>query len=79
MKSLPDMEEIRNIAEYVTVMIDAFSKRHGLTVQQSYRYISRFHGIDFLQRNYEAIHTLDFEEALEGLTLFCHRNGGNLI
>lgn len=73
------MSYIKDKAEYITTMIDAFAQRNNLSRQQSYRYINRFHGIEFLDEHYDAIHTLDFKEALSDLILFCRRQGGAII
>ena len=70
------MSNIRDKVEFIAAMIDAFAQRNSLNKQQAYRYIRRFHGIDFLEQHYEAIHTLDFQEALSYLTLYCQRQGG---
>ena len=68
--------DIRNKAEFLTMMVDALSKRKGFSRQQAYRYLRNFKGIDFLDRHYDIMHTLDFDEALSSLLLFCRRQGG---
>ena len=66
----------RNKAEFVTMIIDALSKKQGFSRQQAYRYLHNFKGIEFLDQHYEIIHTLDFKEALDSLLLYCRRQGG---
>lgn len=70
--------EIRDIAEYIIVMIGEFAKKFNLTENQAFRYLKFHHGISFLQDHYEIIHTLDFKEALESVTLYCRNSGGKL-
>ena len=47
------MSNIRDKVEFIAAMIDAFAQRNSLNKQQAYRYIRRFHGIDFLEQHYE--------------------------
>ena len=48
------------------------------TEKQAYRYIRLYNGIAFIEQNYGIIHTLDFNEAVDSVTLFCRRKGGKL-
>lgn len=70
--------ELRNKAEFITMMIDALSKKKGFSRQQAYRYLRNLNGIDFIDKHYDIMHTLDFEEALASLLLFCRRQGGTV-
>jgi hypothetical protein len=36
--------------EYMIAMISEFASRHGLTPPQSFRYLQRFGGIEFIDR-----------------------------
>ena len=69
---------IRDIIEYIIALVNEFAKRFGLTEKQAYRYIRLYNGIAFIEQNYGIIHTLDFSEAVDSVTLFCRRKGGQL-
>lgn len=70
--------EIKDIIEYTIALITAFAKRFNLSENQAYKYI-RFHkGIQFLQEHYGIIHTLDFQEAVESVAIYCRKTGGEL-
>ena len=69
---------IRDIIEYIIALVNEFAKRFGLTEKQAYRYIRLYNGIAFIEQNYSIIHTLDFNEAVDSVTLFCRRKGGQL-
>ena len=69
---------IRDIIEYIIALVNEFAKRFGLTEIQAYRYIRMHKGVAFLEQNYGIIHTLDFNEAVNSVALFCRRNGGKL-
>ncbi len=52
------MDSTHNIIEYVNCCVGAFANRFSLTLAQSYAYLRRFKGIDFLIDCYAAEHTL---------------------
>ena len=72
-------ESIKNKAEYIVISINEFARRHHLTDTQAYRYLKMFRGIEMLDRFYNVMHTLSFQDTTEDLTAFCHRNGGKLV
>ena len=51
---------------------------YQLTLAQSYAYLRRFKGIDFLIDCYAAEHTLSIEDAVEDIMLLCQKNGGRV-
>lgn len=69
---------IRDIFEYIIALVNEFAKRFNLSEQQAYRYIRVHKGIVFIENNYGIMHTLDFNEAVESLALYCRRTGGTL-
>ena len=70
--------KVRDILEYIIALVNEFAKNYGLTDQQAYRYIRNHKGVTFIEENYGIIHTLDFNEAVECVALFCRRTGGDL-
>lgn len=70
---------IRDKIEYIMMLIQLFAKRYDLTFAQAYRYISRYQGIEYAEEHYNILHTLSFADQIEGLSHFCHRNGGQLL
>ncbi len=69
---------IRDIFEYTFIVIDLFARKFNLTEAQAYRYIKANNGISFIEDNYGILHTLDFSDAIEGLSLYCQKSGGQL-
>lgn len=69
---------VKEKIEYIMMLIQLFARQHGLTFAQAYRYISRYHGIEYAEENYNILHTLSFAEQVEGLTSYCHNRGGKL-
>lgn len=71
--------ELKHKITYIVYCVSAFAMRFGLTMKQSYSYLRRFKGIDFLDECYEAEHQLSINDAVSDLSVICHRNGGALI
>lgn len=69
---------IRDILEYIIALVNEFAKKFSLTEKQAYRYIRMYKGVVFIEQNYGIIHTLDFNEAVDSIALYCRRNGGRL-
>lgn len=69
---------IRDIIEYIIALVNEFAKRFGLTEKQAYRYIRTHKGIAFVEQNYGIMHTLDFNEAVDCIAVYCRRMGGKL-
>jgi hypothetical protein len=68
----------KNIIEYVTVVISAFGKQFSLSNAAAYRYMKRYSGLDYLIKDYEGIHTLSIEDAIDFVSTICKRHGGAL-
>ena len=64
--------------DYLIMLIKLFSSHYQLSTTQAYRYISRYDGVSFVERNYDIMHTLSFDDMIQGLSDYCRRNGGQL-
>lgn len=69
---------VRDILEYIIALVNEFAKKFNLTDVQAYRYIRIHKGVTFIEENYGIIHTLDFDEAVNSVAMFCRREGGAL-
>ena len=69
---------IRDIIEYIIALVNEFAKRFDLSEKQAYRYIRVHKGVSFIEQNYGIIHTLDFNEAVDSVALYCRKAGGKL-
>ena len=72
------MGEKKQAIAYYVVCIRDFGETYGLTPKESYAYLERHKGLQFLIDCYEAEHTLSLEDAVADLTVVCKRNGGML-
>ncbi len=69
---------MRDIIEYIIALVNEFAKRFGLSEKQAYRYIRVHNGVAFIEQNYGIMHTLDFNEAVDSVALYCRKAGGKL-
>lgn len=70
--------QLRDIAEYIIVLVNEFAKQFDITEKQAFRYI-RFHkGISFIEEHYGIMHTLDFQDAINSVAIYCRKSGGQL-
>jgi len=63
---------------YMIAVISDFAAMHSLSNTQSYRYLNRYKGLEFIDKHYEVEHTLPFEDVIADLTAYCRRKGGAL-
>ena len=63
---------------YLNAVIRTFGDRFNLTVQQSFRYLYNFKGIQFLLEYYDVEHTLSIDDTVDNLIKVCQKNGGEL-
>lgn len=64
--------------EYTIMLVKLFAAQYQLTPVQAYRYISRFNGMAFIERNYGIMHTLSFQDMVQSVSDYCKRQGGLL-
>lgn len=69
----------RNKAGFLVALIDEFGKRFGLSNREAYRYINQYGGVQMFFRHYDILHTLPFNDMVDGMAAFCGRHGGKLI
>ena len=73
------MVPVKDKVEYIIALINEFAKRFRLTDVQAYRYVAHYKGIDMIDEHYNIMHTLDFDEMVNSLAIYCNRQGGALI
>ena len=64
--------------EYTIMLVKLFAAQYQLTPVQAYRYISRFNGMAFIERNYGIMHTSSFQDMVQSVSDYCKRQGGLL-
>ena len=66
------------IVNYIIICVNEFAFQKKINRRDSYNYLKKYKGIEFLNECYEAEHTLSLNDAVEDLTNICKRNGGNI-
>ena len=72
--SMSDLQ--RNMINYMVVCVNDYADRHGLSYVETFDYLLRNKGLDFLEDCYDAEHTLSLDTALDDLDAICKRNEG---
>ena len=70
---------IKEKLEWTVIFILEFGRKYGLTMKQAFNYLSRYKGIDFIDRHYGYVHTQSFSSMVDDIAEYCHRHGGALI
>lgn len=71
-------KSIKDKIEYVVCCVSAFATKFNLSNAQTYAYLRRFSGIDFLIDCYAAEHTLSIDDAVDDLAAICVKHGGKV-
>ena len=70
---------IKDKIEWTIIFVWEFGRKYGLTMKQAFNYLSRFMGIDFIDRHYGYVHTQSFASMVDDIAEYCHRHGGTLM
>lgn len=70
---------IKDKLEWTVIFILEFGRKYGLNMRQAFNYLSRFKGIDFIDKHYDYVHTQSFKSMVQDVSEYCHRHGGALI
>lgn len=68
----------KNKLEFTVALVSEFAAAYRIRQKQAFNYLSRFRGMEFLQKYYDTLHTQSFEDVIESLAMVCRRNGGQL-
>lgn len=71
--------DIKDKLEWTIIFVLEFGRKYGLTMKQAFNYLSRFKGIDFIDRHYNYVHTQSFASMVDDIAEYCHRQGGALV
>jgi len=63
---------------YLMIFVKMFADRFGLSERQAFNYLDAHKGLLFVDKHYEAIHTLDFAYAIQDVQEVCRNYGGRL-
>ncbi|MDR3265979.1 MAG: DUF3791 domain-containing protein [Tannerella sp.] len=72
------LSKAKDTIDYIAFMVTEFSLKHHLSMIQSFDYLRRYGGIEFLDRHYEVEHCENPVITLDTLQRICKRSGGAL-
>ena len=72
------MFSVKDISEYIVALISAFASHYVISEVEAYRYLSRYGAIKVAHDYYDVMHTQSFDDMVQSMATFCHRNGGSL-
>ena len=69
---------ISNIVGFVATIITLFAKKYKYSEPVVFQYISKYGGDKLLVNHYDYLHTQDYDQVVDDLNNYCHRQGGTL-
>jgi hypothetical protein len=72
------LDKAKDVVDYIAFIINEFSLKNSLSTRQSFNYLYRYGGIEFLDRHYEVEHCENPILTLDTLHRICKRSGGEL-
>jgi hypothetical protein len=73
-----DKHKINQVVNYTCFMISEFSEANKIGMTESFDYLKKYGGLDFLREFYDVEHCENPALTLESLQQICTRNGGKL-
>jgi len=61
---------------FLSFIIPAFAEAYKMTVQDAYRYLKQYGGLEFLHEHWWALHTDNILYTLDNIYTICYQNGG---
>ena len=69
---------IKDISEYIVLLIAAFASHYNMTDAEAYRYLNRYGAIKVAHDFYDVMHTQPIDDMVQSMSTYCHRKGGEL-
>lgn len=61
---------------YFVMILNLISKKYNISINEAYKYLSTYKGMEFLQEFYDVEHTLNTDDVLDDVLAICVKNGG---
>lgn len=72
------MRPREKVTEFIVLVVREFAKEKNMFAPEAYNYLSKYKGIEYLEKHYEYEHTLAFPEIIDNLSEVCTGNGGDI-
>ncbi|MDR0979183.1 MAG: DUF3791 domain-containing protein [Lachnospiraceae bacterium] len=70
--------ELKKEIYYFVMILNMIAKKYNISIYDTYKYLSDYKGIAFLDEFYDVEHTLNTEDVIEDILAVCNKNGGEL-
>lgn len=77
-KGSDTMYSVKDISEYIVVLISSFAQHFKITDSQAYQYLHRYGAISVAHQFYDVMHTQSFDDMVQSMATYCRRKGGSL-
>ena len=67
------MYSIKDISEYIVLLIAAFASQYHMTEAEAYRYLSRYGAIKVAHDFYDVMHTQPMNDMVLSMASYCNR------
>lgn len=64
--------------DFLVALISEFAARFGITQDKAFNYIAEHKGLEFYFKHYNILHTLSFDDNVDGMIQVCLNHGGDL-
>jgi hypothetical protein len=78
METIPVIYSNEDVIEDSVFVVRKFAQTFNVDWRESFNYLYRFKGLDFLRKHYGYEHTQPTYRTIEALTDICRKNGGHL-
>jgi len=72
------LDEAKDVVDYIAFMVNEFALDRKLTTMESYNYLQKYGGIEFLDEFYDVEHCDNPLITLQTLQGICKREGGRI-
>ena len=72
------MFSIKDISEYIVLLIAAFASHYQMTEAEAYRYLNSYGAIKVVHDFYDVMHTQPMYDMVQSMASYCQRKGGQL-
>jgi len=71
--------EIEKESDYFLMIFVMIAKKYHLSIYDTYQYLRKYKGVEFLEEFYDVEHTLNSDDVVDDLIAICGQNGGTLV
>lgn len=72
------MFDVKDISEYIVMLIAAFASHYKMTDIEAYKYLRRYGAIKVAHDFYDVMHTQPMDDMVRSMSIYCKRKGGSL-